>query len=181
MKHLPTLTPVQKRFILHWGEMGPRWGVSHTVAQIYALLYLSPRPLAAEEIADILSVARSNVSTSLRELQSWRLAVATRVLGDRRDYFETGKDVWETFRAVVEERRRREIDPTLSVLRECLAQPVGGRADEYSHKRLRDLLDFLSAATSWHDEVRAVPAGTLRRLMRLGARVQNFLSVGRSR
>jgi len=181
MKPLPALTPVQKRFVLHWGEMGPRWGVSPTVAQIYALLYLSPRPLTAEEISDLLSVARSNVSTSLRELQGWRLVRPTRLLGDRREHFEVGKDAWETFRTVVEERRRREIDPTLAVLRECLAHSEGGRPDSYTHQRLRDLLDFFEAVTSWHEEVRAVPVGTLRRLMRMGARVQNLLALGRAR
>jgi DNA-binding transcriptional regulator GbsR (MarR family) len=155
--------------------------VGPTVAQIYALLFLSPRPLTAEEISDILFVARSNVSTSLRELAGWRLVRTTRVLGDRRDHYEVGKDVWETFRTVIEERRRREIDPTLAVLRECLAEPSGGRADAYAQKRLEDLRDFFEAVTSWHEEVRAVPVGTLRRLMRLGARVQNLLALGKGR
>src|SRR5213592_2706618 len=113
------LSPVQQKFILHWGEMGTRWGINRTVAQIHALLYLSPRPLHAEEIAKTLSVARSNVSTSLRELQSWGIVRIVHVLGDRRDHFESLKDVWEMFRIILEERKRREIDPTLRALQEC--------------------------------------------------------------
>src|ERR1700757_965308 len=109
-----------KEFILHWGEMGTRWGVNRTVAQIHALLYLSPEPLAAEEIAETLSVARSNVSTSLRELQGWGIVKVTHVLGDRRDRFESVKDAWELFRIVIEERKRREVDPTVALLRECV-------------------------------------------------------------
>ncbi len=110
---MPALTPVAQKFILHWGEMGTRWGINRTVAQVHALLFLSPVPLHAEEISKTLSVARSNVSNSLRELQGWRIVRVVHVLGDRRDHFETFKDVWEIFRTVSEERKRREIDPTL--------------------------------------------------------------------
>src|SRR5256714_6557908 len=99
---MPKLSPVQQKFILHWGEMGTRWGINRTVAQIHALLYLSPRPLHAEEITESLSVARSNVSGSLRELQSWGIVKVVHVLGDRRDHFESMKDVWEMFRIIVE-------------------------------------------------------------------------------
>src|SRR5213083_2480720 len=121
------LSPVQEKFILHWGEMGARWGINRTVAQVHALLYLSPRPLHAEEIAKMLSVARSNVSTSLRELQSWGIVRVVHVLGDRRDHFESLKDVWEMFRIILEERKRREIDTTLRVLQECV-EDLGTRA-----------------------------------------------------
>src|SRR5213593_214083 len=119
---MPALDPVSQRFVLHWGEMGTRWGVNRTVAQIHALLYLSAKPLNAEEIATTLSVARSNVSTSLRELQSWGIVKVVHVLGDRRDHFETLKDVWEIFRIVAEERKKREIDPTLRVLAQCVQE-----------------------------------------------------------
>src|SRR5262252_100834 len=119
--HTP-LTPVAQKFILHWGEMGTRWGINRTVAQVHALLFVSPRPLPADEIAQTLSVARSNVSTSLRELQGWRIVRVVHVLGDRRDHFESLKDVWEIFRIVSEERKRREIDPTLRVLDECVQE-----------------------------------------------------------
>ncbi|HET6929726.1 MAG TPA: MarR family transcriptional regulator, partial [Candidatus Acidoferrum sp.] len=111
-----TLTPVAQKFILHWGEMGTKWGINRTVAQVHALLFLSPKPLPADEISETLSVARSNVSTSLRELQGWGIVSLVHVLGDRRDHFQTTKDVWEIFRTVSEERKRREIDPTLRVL-----------------------------------------------------------------
>src|SRR5579872_3587697 len=120
----PLLSPAAQKFILHWGEMGTRWGVNRTVAQIHALLFLSPKPLEAEEIARTLSVARSNVSTSLRELQGWRIVRSVSVLGDRRQHFESMKDVWEMFRIIVEERKRREFDPTIAVVRECLAEAI---------------------------------------------------------
>src|SRR5919204_1329090 len=116
------LSPIQKKFILHWGEMGARWGINRTVAQIHALLFLSPRPMHAEEIATTLGVARSNVSTSLRELQGWGIVRVTHLLGDRRDHFESMKDVWEMFRIIVDERRKREADPTLAMLREAVAE-----------------------------------------------------------
>src|SRR5271163_103469 len=120
------LTPVQQKFILHWGEMGTRWGINRTVAQIHALLYISPRPLQAEEMVEALNVARSNVSTSLKELQGWGIVKMVHVLGDKRDHFESMKDVWEMFRVVLDERKRREIDPTLAMLGQCLAEAEKG-------------------------------------------------------
>src|SRR5271169_41686 len=134
---MPALTPVAQKFILHWGEMGTRWGINRTVAQVHALLFISAKPINAEEIATTLSVARSNVSTSLRELQGWGIVRVVHVLGDRRDHFESVKDVWEIFRIVSEERKRREIDPTLRVLRECVEELRGARgADDYTRERL---------------------------------------------
>src|SRR5260370_1611867 len=106
-----TLSPVAQKFILHWGEMGTRWGINRTVAQVHALLFLSPVPMPADEISTTLAVARSNVSTCLRELQGWGIVRVVHVLGDRRDHFDSLKDVWEIFRIVSEERKRREIDP----------------------------------------------------------------------
>src|SRR5438445_2537861 len=110
---MPTLTPIQQKFILHWGEMGTRWGINRTVAQVHALLYISPKPLNAEEIADTLTVARSNVSNSLKELQAWGIVRIVHVMGDRRDHFESLKDVWELFQIILNERKRREIDRTV--------------------------------------------------------------------
>ncbi|MBI3505174.1 MAG: MarR family transcriptional regulator [Proteobacteria bacterium] len=156
--------------------MGTRWGVNRTVAQIHALLYISPKPLTAEEIAGTLSVARSNVSNSLRELQSWRLIRTVHVMGDRRDYFETYKDVWELFRVVVEERKRREIDPTKAVLRECIAELEAGKgADPYAKERLSDLAEFVEQTTGWFDEVRKFSPPTLRKLMQMGTKLQKFI------
>src|SRR6266566_6296468 len=139
------LTPVEQRFVLHWGEMGTRWGINRTVAQVHALLFVSPNPLHAEEIANTLSVARSNVSTSLRELQGWGIVRVVHVLGDRRDHFESLKNVWEIFTVVAQERKRREIDPTLRVVRECVdALKADGKGDAYTRERLESMLEFLT-------------------------------------
>src|SRR3954468_7537581 len=141
------LTPLMQKFILHWGEMGTRWGINRTVAQIHALLYLSPQPLTAEEIAETLSVARSNVSNSLRELQSWGIVRIAHVMGDRRDHFESMKDVWEMFRTILDERKKRESDPTLALLRESVATSKKAGADPYVRERLGDMLSFFESMT----------------------------------
>src|SRR4051812_28252518 len=143
------LTPVQQKFVLHWGEMGTRWGINRTVAQIHALLYISPNPLPAEDIAETLSVARSNVSNSLRELQGWGIVKLVHVLGDKRDHFESMKDVWEMFRAVLDERKKREIDPTLNMLRECISEGEKIGTDRHTEQRLRDLAAFFESTTAW--------------------------------
>jgi DNA-binding transcriptional regulator GbsR (MarR family) len=173
---MPTLTPVAQKFILHWGEMGTRWGVNRTVAQVHALLYLSPRPLPAEEIARTLSVARSNVSTSLRELQSWRIVRVVHVLGDRRDHFESLKDVWEMFRIIVEERKRREIDPTLRVVEECLGElNKRGASDLHARERLQSMLEFMTTVTAVFEEARRMPPETMRRLAKLRGKVRKLV------
>ncbi len=170
------LSPIQQRFILHWGEMGTRWGINRTVAQIHALLYLSAEPINAEEIAKTLAVARSNVSTSLRELQSWGIVKVVHVLGDRRDHFECMKDVWEMFNIVVEERKRREVDPTLTMLRSSVADlENSGSTDTYTRERLREMLDFFETMTSFYAEIRRLPAGTLRQAARLRGKVRKVL------
>src|SRR5499425_2244180 len=137
------LTPVAQKFILHWGEMGTKWGINRTVAQIHALLFISPAPIPADDIAETLAVARSNVSTSLRELQGWGIVRVVHVLGDRRDHFETAKDVWEIFRTVSGERKRREIDPTLRVLAECVQEvkAAGPAGDAFTRERLEEMLE----------------------------------------
>src|SRR5437763_9740593 len=138
-----TLSSVAQKFILHWGEMGTRWGINRTVAQIHALLFLSPRPRPAEEIAATLGIARSNVSNSLHELQNWGIVRVVHVLGDRRDHFESMKDVFEMFRVITRERKKRELDPTASVLRECIEETRKSKpGDAYIHDRLVDLLEF---------------------------------------
>src|SRR5437879_13410454 len=132
------LSPVQQKFVLHWGEMGTRWGINRTVAQIHALLYVSERPLNAEQIAETLGVARSNVSTSLKELQGWGIVKLVHVMGDKRDHFESMKDVWEMFRVVLDERKRREIDPTIRLLRECIEEAAKAKkTDKYTEERLK--------------------------------------------
>jgi len=163
------------RFVLHWGEMGARWGVSRTVAQIHALLYLLGRPLHAEEIAEVLQVARSNVSTSLRELQNWNLARVVHLAGDRRDHFETAQDPWALLRTVAQERRKRELEPTLAFLRECVASRDFAREDAPMQKRLREMLALAESVAGWSEEMLALDAAALKKLLKLGARVKALL------
>jgi len=176
-----TLTPVQQKFILHWGEMGTRWGINRTVAQIHALLYLSPTPLHAEEIADTLSVARSNVSNSLKELQGWGIVKLIHVLGDKRDHFESMKDVWEMFRVVLDERKKREIDPTLTMLRECLIELEDEKAkDTYTGERIHAMRDFFETTTAWYQQIRTWPTNAVVRFVKLGDKVLRLLGIGGS-
>ena len=179
---MPTLTPVAQKFILHWGEMGTRWGINRTVAQVHALLFISPKPIHAEDIARTLSVARSNVSTSLRELQGWGIVRVVHVLGDRRDHFESVKDVWEIFRIVSEERKRREIDPTLRVLRECVEELRGtGDGDKYTRERLESMLEFLTVMTGLFEEVVRMPASALKGVAKLRGKVITLLGANRQK
>lgn len=163
------LSPAVEKYVLHWGEMGTRWGTNRTVAQIQALLYLSPKPLTADQICELLSVARSNVSTSIRELQSYGLVRMTHVLGDRRDYFECIHDVWELFRVIIEQRKQRELNPTLSMLRRC-ADEVNGESDTdaATKARIHNMLEFVETISGWYEEINDIPATTLKKLMKLG-------------
>lgn len=172
------LTPIQEKFILHWGEMGTRWGINRTVAQIHALLYLSPKPLAADEIVDTLKVARSNVSTSLWELQTWGVVKVVHVMGDRRDHFESLKDVWQMFEIVLDERKRREIDPTVKVLRECMAELEEGKADDaHTRERMQAMLDFFDTMTSWYHEIRRLPKNCVIKFVKLGSKVRELVGL----
>ena len=171
-----TLTPVAQKFILHWGEMGTKWGINRTVAQVHALLFLAPHPVPADEIAATLAVARSNVSTSLRELQGWGIVRVVHVLGDRRDHFETAKDVWEIFRTVSEERKRREIAPTLRVLAECVQElKSGAQGEAYTRERLESMLEFLTTMSGLFEEVLRMPAGALKGVGKLRGKVITLL------
>ena len=170
------LTAIQQKFILHWGEMGARWGINRTVAQIHALLFLSDRPLHAEDIATLLDVARSNVSHSLRELQGWGIVKITHILGDRRDHFESMKDVWEMFRIIVDERKKREADPVLSMLRETVADAKKpGAADAYTRERLADMLQFFELMSSWIEQTRKMPTPAVIRMVKMGDKVAKLL------
>jgi len=172
------LTPVTQKFVLHWGEMGTRWGINRTVAQIHALLFLSPRPLHAEEIAETLGVARSNVSNSLRELQNWGIVKTVHVMGDRRDHFESMKDVWEMFRVILDERKKRETDPTLQMLRECVADAKKpGQADAHAKERLADMLNFFELMTTWYEQTRKMPTPAVLKFVKLGDKVARMLGV----
>ncbi|MBP6215793.1 MAG: MarR family transcriptional regulator [Luteimonas sp.] len=170
------LAPVARRFVLHWGEMGTRWGVNRTVAQIHALLFLSERPLHAEEIAEALSVARSNVSTSLRELAGLNLVRVAHVLGDRRDYFETTRDVWELFRTVVRERKAREFDPTLKVLQACIADPQFAQEAAGTRARIRETQALMAVLSSWGEQMLKLEPATLMKVLKLGSRIQKLLN-----
>ncbi len=169
------LTPAMQRFILHWGEMGTRWGVNRSVAQIHALLYLASDPLPAEDIADTLALARSNVSNSLKELQNWELVQVTHVLGDRRDHFHAEQDIWEILRVIADGRKRREIDPTLHVLREFASS---AEADEDTpadvQARMLSMLEFLEELSTWYQQIRQMPRSALMKLMRLGVRIRKL-------
>jgi DNA-binding transcriptional regulator GbsR (MarR family) len=170
------LTPVMTRFILHWGEMGARWGVNRTVAQIHALLYLAPGPLPADEIAETLNVARSNVSTSLKELQTWGLVSIAHVMSDRRDHFAVKADPWDMLVTIMEQRKRRELEPTLHVLRECVQELEKDRDTPKEAKaRIENMLGFLTNVTGWFEQMLALPKATVLTLMKLGAKIANFV------
>ncbi len=169
------LSPQSERFILHFGEMGSRWGVNRTVGQIYALLFIAPHPVHADEIAETLKFSRSNVSMGLKELQSWRLVRQAPRVGDRRDYYESLGDVWEIFRTLMEEKRRREIDPTLSLLRDILLETPKDEAETHARQRMQAMLELIELSSDWFDEIQRLPPETLQSLMQLGVRVQKVL------
>jgi DNA-binding transcriptional regulator GbsR (MarR family) len=169
MESMMKLSPAVEKYVLHWGEMGTRWGTNRTVAQIQALLYLSPEPLRADQIVDALSVARSNVSTSIRELQGFGLVRMTHVLGDRRDYFESLHDVWELFRVIIDQRKQRELNPTLSMLRTA-AEEVDAEPDTHAvtKERIHNMLTFVETTSDWYEQINDIPSSTLTKLMKLG-------------
>lgn len=167
-------TDIQKKFILHWGEMGSKWGINRTVAQVHALLYVSAKPLNAEEITKTLSVARSNVSTSLQELQRWGIVKTIHVMGDRKEYFESLKDPWKIFQLVLEQRRKQETDPTLAMLRDLT---IHAGKDE-SAKPIQDMLDFFETMTDCHETVKRLPPEPMKRLMKMTGKAVKLLGLG---
>ena len=173
------LSNAAREFILHWGEMGSRWGVNRTVAQVHALLYLSAEPLAAEDIAETLSVARSNVSTSLRELQNWKLVQTTHQMGDRRDFFFTSHDVWQLFLTVVQQRVEREIEPTIAALGR-LAEEARAEKQPHVTARISSMHAFLQEVHGWYQQIAKLPPNTLRSLVGLGAGVTKWLPAQRN-
>jgi DNA-binding transcriptional regulator GbsR (MarR family) len=169
------LSATSQKFILHWGEMGTRWGVNRTVAQIHALLYLSGKPLPADEIAETLAVARSNVSNSIRELQAWNLVKMVHVLGDRRDHFEVSTDIWELTRTIVRERKEREIAPTIDVLKELLNSPELMVDGLDRAARIKEMLVMLESLSAWSDEMLRLDTETLTKVLKLGAKIQKLI------
>ncbi|HEX4155358.1 MAG TPA: MarR family transcriptional regulator [Acidobacteriaceae bacterium] len=171
---IPALSKPAREFILHWGEMGNRWGVNRTVAQVHALLYLSPHPLTAEDITEALSVARSNISTSLRELQSWQLVQATHQMGDRRDFFSTSHDVWQLFFTVLQQRVEREIEPTIAALGRVAAEARAEKQPEVT-ARIVAMHGFLQEMHDWYQQMIKLPPSTLRSLVGFGAGITRWL------
>ena len=170
------LTPVQEKFIVHWGEMGTRWGINRTIAQIHALLYISPQPLPAETISQVLSVARSNVSNSLRELQGWGIIRVQHMLGDRRDHYESMKDVWEMCQIILDERKKREIDPTITLLRECVEEAKkAGESEKLTEQRLTEMLGFFESMSGWYLQIRKLPKAATIKFIKMGGKVRKLL------
>ncbi len=167
------LTPAQQRFILHWGEMGTRWGINRTVAQVHALLYLAAKPLNADDIVGALKVARSNVSTSLKELQGWGLVHVAHVIDDKRDHFEATKDVWQMFQMIADVRKRRELDPTRALLQEMLDNSKG--LDPTTRERIEAMSDFFETTGSWYDQVSRWPRPLVQKLLRMGDKAVKLL------
>jgi DNA-binding transcriptional regulator GbsR (MarR family) len=171
------LNPVAQRFILHWGEMGSKWGVNRTVAQVHALLYFVGKPMPADEITETLGVARSNVSNSLKELQNWNLIQVVHIMGDRRDHFTTSSDVWALFKVVVHERKEREFDPTIGVLRDCLASPDLDKEDKEAQERIKEALALMEALSTWGDQMLKMEPSTLMKMMKLGTKIKDLLQI----
>lgn len=169
------LAPLTQRFVLHFGEMGSRWGINRTVGQIYALLYVSPKALNADEIGEALAFSRSNVSMGLKELQSWNLVRLQHLPNDRREYFSAPEDVWAIFRTLAEERRKREIDPTLSMLREALMEEGVTGDDVHAQARMRQMHELIELMTGWLADVQKMDSATLASLMKMGAKVARLL------
>lgn len=172
-----SLTPLTQAFVLHFGEMGSRWGINRTVGQIYALLYISPDPLCADDIVERLGVSRSNVSMGLRELQAWNLVLLKHLPNDRRDFFTTPDDVWQILRTLAEERKKREVDPTLTVLREILMQEPADESERHAQARMAEMRELIEQLTNWYDDVKKLETERLATLLSLGARVTKFLEV----
>jgi len=163
------LTPAMQDFILHWGEMGSSWGINRTVAQIYAMLYLSPKPITADEICETLSLARSTVSTGLRELHGWGVVRVLHILGDRRDHFETMHDIWEMFRVILNERKRREFDPTLDILRKTIISLSEDHSnDTFAKEKVAEMLDLFETITYAYNQVEKMPTESIKKMAKLG-------------
>ena len=171
------LPALSREFIAHFGEMGSKWGINRTVGQIYALIFVSPQPLNADEIAEKLEFSRSNVSMGLKELQAWRLVNLRHLPGDRREYFEAPADVWEIFRVLAEERRRREIEPTLSMLRMALLEEPMTDAERHAQQRMREMHDLIDRLMKWFDDVQRLAPETAMQLMGMGATVTKVLGL----
>ncbi len=177
-----SLPAAVQEFVLRWGDLGGQWGVNRSVAQIQALLYVSDRPLTAEEIADMLGLARSNVSNSIRELTTWKLVRRVPVLGDRRDHYEAEADLWQILTRIAQGRKEREIDPAVAAIRRAVEAADGDPTiSKVANARLHEMQTFLTTLDAWFGQMLTVPPSTLMRLIKLGSRVVNLLSLGRGK
>ncbi|MDD3380827.1 MAG: GbsR/MarR family transcriptional regulator [Rugosibacter sp.] len=171
------MSPLVESFVAHFGEMGSRWGINRTVGQIYALLFVAEQPLHADDIGETLGISRSNVSMSLKELEGWQLVRLIRKPGDRREYYATLGDVWDIFRTIAAERRRREVEPTLSMLRQALLAPTQTPAEAHVQNRMREMYELAELASNWFDELQRLSPDSLLQLMKLGSQVQKLLAL----
>ena len=170
------LSSLEQDFVLHFGEMGSRWGINRTVGQIYALLFLSKHPLNAEQIAHKLGFSRSNISMGLKELQAWNLVHLKHLPDDRRDYFATPGELWEIVRTLVDERKKREIDPTLTKLRALELEGSAANADAHAIHRIAELRQLIELLTDWYDDMNRLETDRLVQLLALGSKLQKFVS-----
>lgn len=171
------LPPLCEAFVLHFGEMGSRWGVNRTVGQIYAVLFIAETALCADDLVDRLGISRSNVSMGLKELQSWNLVRQRPVPGDRRDFFTTPDDIYSIVRTLVNERKKREIDPTLSMLRELLMQAPANAQEQHAQSRLKDMHELIELLTAWYADIEKLETDRLIQLLSLGSKVAKILEV----
>jgi DNA-binding transcriptional regulator GbsR (MarR family) len=173
------LSESEKKFILHWGEMGGKWGINRTVAQIHALLFISPIPLNAEDISNTLTIARSNVSTSIKELLNWEIIKAIPLLGDRREHYEAIQDVWQMFRIISEKRKKKEIDPTVNIIKECLLEKgeTDNELNEYSRTRLKALTEFFDTILDFYESANKLPTESIIQLLKVSKQMDKFLKL----
>lgn len=167
---------IANEFIMHFGEMGNAWGINRTVGQIYALLYLAPKALNADDIAEITKFSRSNVSMGLKELQSWGLIKLKHQVGDRREYFSTPDDIWLIFRTLAIQRKKREVDPTLSMLRSSLLENPTSANEKHAQKKMKEMHDFMEVMSSWFEDVNGMNSNTLIKLMKMGSKIQKIIN-----
>ena len=172
------MTAMVQSFVFHFGEMGSRWGINRTVGQMYALLVMSQEPLNADDLASALSISRSNVSMGLKELQAWRLVKLQHKPGDRKEYYSAIGDIWEMGKRVLEERRKREIDPTLTMMRDLLLEQANTPEDEYAQQQMRDIHDLLELVTDWSQDMQSLSVDQIKTLMKLGSGVGKVLELG---
>ncbi|MCE0556816.1 MULTISPECIES: GbsR/MarR family transcriptional regulator [unclassified Motilimonas] len=171
------ISPRVQSFVFHFGEMGSRWGFNRTVGQMYALLVVTERPLSATELAETLNISRGNVSMGMKELQSWRLVQVSHIPGDRKEYYRVTGSIWDMANTIFEERKKREVDPTLSLLRDNLLEEPKDKEEAFAFEKMQEIHDLLEMLTQWSGELQRLSPEKLSTLMKLGAGVSKMLSM----